>query len=60
MSSIKINLRFPVHLYRKCGYYLASCEKLDVHAEGETADEALQNIRDALDVFISTCIWRAA
>jgi len=56
MPSIRINIDFPVEVKNEGSYFLASCMKLDVHAEGKTHDEALKNILEALEVFVTACI----
>ena len=55
-SSITVTIEFPVLIKDKGEYFVASCESLDIHAEGSSRREAKRRIMDALDVFVSTCI----
>jgi predicted RNase H-like HicB family nuclease len=53
---IDFELRLPVRLRRDdVGSVIAHCELLDVIAEGETRDQAMSRLSDALMLFIETC-----
>ncbi len=56
MSTITINIEFPVLIEEKEGYFSASCGSLDIYAEGSTHNEAKNHILEALEVFVSTCV----
>lgn len=36
------------------GGYLASCPELEIHTEGETLEEAQQNLSEAIDCYFET------
>lgn len=38
--------------------WLAGCPSLDVYTQGETADEAKANLREAVELWIDSCIER--
>jgi len=56
MAPITVKIEFSVVVEEKEGYFLASCDSLDVYAEGATHDDAKDHIGEALDVFVTTCI----
>lgn len=55
-GTIEININLRVNVVQKEGYFLASCDQLDVHAEGDTEAEAMHHIQDALQGFLECCI----
>ena len=55
-GTIDIKISLTVNIIQKEGYFLASCDQLDVHAEGDTEEQATQHIQDALQGFLECCI----
>ena len=45
---------FTVHVFKEEGVFVAHTPELDVSSCGDTADEARQNIRVAVQVFLQT------
>jgi predicted RNase H-like HicB family nuclease len=39
---------FTASLWQEGEWYVAQCREVDVASQGQTADEALENLRDAL------------
>jgi len=56
MSFVKVEFSLPLNIAKKEGYYLASCEQFDIHAEGDTYDDAREHLKDALVGFIEVCL----
>ncbi|MCE5248878.1 hypothetical protein LLG96_01520 [bacterium] len=56
MVTFKAQLPFTVMQREK--WFLASCSLLDVHSQGLTADEAENNLREALELFLLSCFER--
>ena len=52
---IEFRFKLPYAVHREGGYYLASCPPLDVLSQGETEQEALDNLEEALGLFLEGC-----
>ncbi len=39
-------------------YWLASCPSLDIHTQGESFERAQENLKEALALFIESCLNR--
>ena len=57
MSSCHIELRFkmPFEIYLEGGYYISNCPPLDVLSQGDTEQEAIDNLEEALGLFLEGC-----
>jgi predicted RNase H-like HicB family nuclease len=55
---MEIALKLPIKVTRKGNLYIAACSALDVVTQGETEDQARKNIREALYLFLRSCIER--
>lgn len=55
---ITFSICLPVKIIKRKKWYLASCHPLDVHAQGDTEAEARKNLREALNVFVGSCLER--
>ncbi|MBX7152533.1 hypothetical protein K1X84_12895 [bacterium] len=54
-----IFIRLPYTLkMREKKWYLASCEAIDVHSQGETKEKAIKNLREAVEGFLISCLER--
>lgn len=42
---------FTASLTREDGWYIAQCLEVDVASQGETEEEALANLREALELY---------
>ena len=58
MSPVKITVNLPVKTSKKKRYYIAECPVLDVVAQGDTEEEALKALREALRAFLASCYDR--
>jgi predicted RNase H-like HicB family nuclease len=45
--------RFTAHLWREGDLWVAQCLEVDVASQGETEDEALANLKEALELFFA-------
>jgi predicted RNase H-like HicB family nuclease len=43
--------RFAATVWKEGNWYVAQCLELDVASQGETEEEALENLREALDLY---------
>ncbi|MDR2800431.1 MAG: type II toxin-antitoxin system HicB family antitoxin [Desulfovibrio sp.] len=50
----------PVEVnFKPCGkYWIASCPELDLATQGETFERAESNLREAVTLFIESCLQR--
>ncbi len=46
--------RFTAHLGREGDLWVAQCLQVDVASQGETEEEALANLEEALELFLGT------
>jgi predicted RNase H-like HicB family nuclease len=42
--------KFSASVWQEDGWYIAQCVQVDVASQGTTEDEALNNLRDALEL----------
>ena len=42
---------FAATVWKEDNWYVAQCLELDVASQGETGEEALENLREALDLY---------
>ena len=42
--------KFSASIWQEDGWYIAQCVQVDVASQGTTEDEALDNLRDALEL----------
>ncbi len=57
-NAIDITLHFPIQIIQKERWYVASCLMLDVHSQGDTAEQAQTNLFEALKLFLTSCFDR--
>ncbi len=43
--------RFTAHLWREGDLWVAQCLEVDVASQGETEEEALKNLKEALELY---------
>lgn len=51
---------FTASLWREGEWFIAQCREVDVASQGETEDEALENLRDALELHFTPPVATAA
>ena len=52
---VKFEMRVPAHVKRDGELFVAVCEPLDVVSQGPDEAKALENLVEALQLFIETC-----
>ncbi len=43
--------QFPASVWREGDWYIAQCLELDIASQGETKEEALSNLKEALEFY---------
>jgi len=54
MVGVEVNV--PIRIEKTEHGYTAACESLDIYTEGDTKQLAEKNIREAISLFLETCI----
>ncbi len=54
-ASIQTTMHLPYVIEREGDLYVSICPVLDVVSQGETRDEAVSNLVEAIVLFIQTC-----
>ena len=57
-TSVTFRASFPISITKKQKHYVSCCPVLDVWSQGETKEEATENLRDALQLFLIDCYER--
>ncbi|NQT27118.1 type II toxin-antitoxin system HicB family antitoxin [candidate division KSB1 bacterium] len=59
-SSIEMSLKFrlPLTIKKEDGVFISCCPILDVYSQGYTEKEARDNLKEALVMFLESCIER--
>jgi hypothetical protein len=52
--------RFTAHLWREGDLWVAQCLEVDVASQGETEEEALANLEEALELFFAPPTWSSS
>src|SRR5689334_10057480 len=55
---VQIHFRLPVDIKKEGNWFISSCPILDVFSQGETRSKALDNLKEAVRLFIESCIER--
>ncbi|HKI47881.1 MAG TPA: hypothetical protein VKA69_01025 [Desulfobacteria bacterium] len=55
---IQFNANLPVVVKKKERWFLATCPILDIHSQGESEEEAKNNLGEALSLFFTSCFER--
>jgi predicted RNase H-like HicB family nuclease len=55
---ITMTIKLPIKVVKKRRWYVASCPVLDVFSQGETEKEAIDNLSEALSLFLISCLER--
>ena len=56
MITFKINV--PVKTKKRERWTVASCIPLDIHSQGKDAKEAIENLKEAVTLFVDSCLER--
>ena len=54
-NHIEFRFKLPYEVYLEGGYYISSCPPLDVLSQGDTEQEAINNLEEALGLFLEGC-----
>jgi predicted RNase H-like HicB family nuclease len=57
-ETIELRLQLPVRIERKDKWYISSCPILDVFSQGKTEEKAKNNLAEALNAFLISCLER--
>jgi predicted RNase H-like HicB family nuclease len=57
-QNIKLTLSLPFTIKKREKWYLSCCPVLDVFSQGETREKAIENLIEALELFILSCFER--
>ncbi len=55
---VSMELKVPVAVKKKKDYFVSYCPVLDVHSQGETEEKALDNLVEAISLFLVSCFER--
>ena len=53
-----INFRLPYTIKKKRDYYVIHCPLIDVTTQGETQEKAVKNLKEAISLFLISCLER--
>jgi predicted RNase H-like HicB family nuclease len=54
----ELNLKIPYELKKRKNHYLSTCPTIDICSQGETEKKAIENLQEAVSLFIISCIER--
>ena len=57
-TPVTFNVSLPFTVKKKDKYYVTCCPVLDVWSQGETRERAIENLREALQLFLLDCFER--
>ena len=55
---VTFNVKLPAEVKKKGKMYISRCPLLDVYSQGETENQAVKNLAEALQLFILSCFER--
>lgn len=58
VNLIEFTLRMPFSVRESKNYWVSSCPVLDVFSQGETKEQALENLKEAVSLFLISCYER--
>jgi predicted RNase H-like HicB family nuclease len=50
-DNVLMKRRFAASVWKEGDWYVAQCLEIDIASQGQTEDEALENLREALDLY---------
>jgi len=53
-----ITFKLPYTIKKKRDYYVIHCPLMDVYSQGETETKAIMNLKEAINLFIISCLER--
>lgn len=58
VDSVEISIRLSCFVRDDGKYWVSGCPNLDVYSQGDSREEAMGALREALDLWIESCIER--
>jgi predicted RNase H-like HicB family nuclease len=55
---LRLEFRLPANVKKKGRIFVAQCPLLDVYTQGATRAEAFENLREAIKLFLQSCLER--
>lgn len=56
--TVQFNANLPIKITKRRKWILASCPVLDIHSQGDTVEQAKENLAEALSLFFISCFER--
>jgi len=56
--SIQFSVQVSIQVKREGMWFIASCPALDLHSQGRSEKEALDNVGEAIQLFVESCYER--
>ncbi len=53
---IKVKVKLPYKIREENNWYISCCFPLDIHAQGRTEKEAIKQLKEAVELFLTSCI----
>ena len=53
---IKVRVKLPYKIREENNWYISCCFPLDIHAQGRTEKEAIKQLKEAVELFLTSCI----
>ena len=57
-TSVTFRASLPISITKKQKHYVSCCPVLDIWSQGETKEEATENLRETLQLFLIDCYER--
>lgn len=57
-TPVTLEVSLPMTIKKKANHFVSSCPVLDVLSQGETKEKAIENLREALQLFLADCFER--
>ena len=55
---VTFTIKVPIEIIKRNNVYVACCPILDVNSQGENEANAIENIKDAIQLFLISCFER--
>ena len=55
---LRLEFRLPVEIKKKGRIFVSQCPLLDVFSQGNSRAQALENLREAIKLFLQSCLER--
>jgi len=58
MAQVIVQIALPITVIKKRKWYVACCPTLDVHAQGDDKEKAIESLKETLELFLASCYER--